>query len=311
MSIPIRVTALKEQFAQIFSAKRPSKKQQHRKNQQPTKNQQLDKNQQMGRILQTGIAEIDNSRIRGIARKCITEWIGNISSEKTSLLKSAICHWHSSGLRVAYIDTENKLETEDWTFADSKGKFWIIRPEQETKITPQDSDTLPLISSKNLYVQEAIWSADQFIRSNAFDVVILDLGSFNLRKRRPQGMGYCPKLKRIYARLQRALNNSKTALIIVSDTPDADSETTEKEIVYTAQNNLGCYSSFIFDRPSSTRAENSTKNGIAMIVPTTKFQIWSHGKSQKLEVPLSTPRSNRLLTRPVISIRSKSTASNR
>ncbi|MBY0356669.1 MAG: hypothetical protein K2W82_01600 [Candidatus Obscuribacterales bacterium] len=306
MSIPIRVTALKEQFAQIFSENRPGKKQ------QPTKNQQVGKNLQTGKILQTGIAEIDNSKIRGIARKCITEWIGNISSEKTNLLKSAISNWHSSGLKVAYIDTENKLEAEDWTFADSKGKFWIIRrSESETKIALQDGDPLPLISTKNLYVQEAIWSADQFIRSNAFDVVILDLGSFNLRKRRPQGIGYCPKLKRIYARLQRALNNSKTALIIVSDTPDADNETTEKEIAYTVQNNFGCYSSFIFDRPTATRAENSEKSSIAMIVPTANFQIWSHGKSQKLAVRLSKPLSNQLLKQPVISIQSKSTASNR
>ncbi len=100
-----------------------------------------------------------------------------------------------------------------------RGKFWIVRP-PEVNNTKDEDQAIPLVSKKHLQVQEAVWSADQFIRSNAFDVVILDLGGIDLNNRKSRGMGYCPSPWRIYARLQRALERSKAALIMVSDLAD-------------------------------------------------------------------------------------------
>lgn len=311
MSMQVRVEALKQQLEQLFPGKWLSA---HKRQ----------------RNLSTGLEAIDTGVTRGIARKRITEWSGSISSGKTTLLRSAIAHWCAEGLNVAYIDCEGKLYPADWASIGSgnnigrhdgtdvvnvteyrrlrsganevaaepqtKGKFWIVRPEE--KEAENSERIVPLVSKKNLFAQEAVWSADQFIRSNAFDVVILDLGSNDLSRRESLGMGYCPVPSRIYARLQRGLDKSKAALIIVSDTADAlldSNEAALKSAVQIKASNWGCHARFLFNRGLAIRCESGL-NGVAMITPTIRLNAWRDGLSQEVEVSLGSFVPNRLFT---------------
>lgn len=285
MSMQVRVEALKQQLEQLFPGKWLS-------------------SHKSQRNLSTGLEAIDSGITRGIARKRITEWNGPLSSGKTTLLRTAIAHWCAEGLNVAYIDCEGKLYPADWAFIgnsnkeNQKGKFWIIRPEEKSNST---ADTvLPLVSRKNLLVQEAIWSTDQFIRSNAFDVVILDLGSNELGKKQSLGMGYCPVPSRIYARLQRSLDKSKAALIIASDSnsfidSNEANQSQLKKSTVSNSNNWGCHTRFVFNRGLAIRCEAGL-NGIAMIIPTIRLNAWRDGLSQEVEVNLGSSVPNRLFT---------------
>lgn len=241
--------------------------------------------------LQTGIPEIDNGASQGIARKRITEWTGPLSAGKTSILQSAIDHWCFSGLNVIYIDTEGKFHSTDLPLKHNyKGKFWMVRPpEKKTKASGLKGKATPLVSTKNLYVQEAIWSADQFIRSNAFDVVILDLGSSDLTQRRPQGIGYCPIPSHVYARLNRALCKSKSALIIVSDTNYRQNQITSSTMLPISHS---CYTRFAFENGTAIRCETGI-NGLPTIVPAIKFQTYCDGKKQEVRVAINATKFTR------------------
>jgi RecA/RadA recombinase len=201
-----------------------------------------------------------------------------------------------------------------------KGKFWIVRPPEAA--TPAEEDgPLPLVSKKHLQVQEAVWSADQFIRSNAFDVVILDLGAIDINNRKSRGMAYTPPPWRIYARLQRALDRSKAALILVSDLAVVHTEAPAVEskpgttnlsstklsgtnnksanasTAGTAEitNNWGCHARFTFNRGAKIEGRPGL-NGVSLIVPLVRFSAWRNGMSQDLEVSLAASVPNRLFT---------------
>ena len=245
--------------------------------------------------LQTGLAEIDHGISRGIAKRKITEWTGSLSSGKTSLLRAAVTQWCSTGLNVAYIDAEGKLLAADWAFVENEqtGKFWIVRPPDKDTISASSagaassSQVVPLVSKRNLYAQEALWSADQFIRSNAFDVVILDFGSVNPSDQNKRGMSYTPVSSRVYARLQRSLDRSKAALIIVRDTTSG------------AVDGWGCHARFQFDWGTSISCEVGLA-GVAMITPKIKCNVMKDGMSQMVEVSLGCSVQNRLFTHPQV-----------
>jgi hypothetical protein len=245
------------------------------------------------RNLQTGMSEIDGGICRGIARKRITEWVGSVSSGKTSLLRAAITNWCTAGLNVAYIDANGQLFAADWAFIDNgstTGKFWIVRPPDKDTISIDKSKTVvPLVSKQHLYAQEAIWSADQFVRSNAFDVVILDLGALDLGSSKRRGMVYTGVPSRTYARLQRSLDKSKAALIITRDTvPGA-----------AAGDSWGCWARFNFDWSAEVTRENGLA-GTVMITPNIRCNIVKDGMSQTVEVKLGCSVQNRLFTHPQV-----------
>lgn len=241
------------------------------------------------RNLQTGVPEIDQGISKGIARRRITEWIGSVSSGKTTLLRNAISNWCAAGFNVAYIDTEGRLQASDWAYIDQgQGKFWIVRPPDANTISAPDNRVVPLVSKRSLYSQEATWSADQFIRSNAFDVVILDLGAIDPSDQKRRGMSYSPVSSRVYARLQRSLDRSKAALVIVRD-----------GIPTSAGDTWGCYSRFSFDLGTSIKCEQGLA-GVAMITPTIRCRVERDGMNQSLEVNVGSTVQNRLFTHPQV-----------
>lgn len=225
----------------------------------------------------------------------------------------------------------SSLHTADLS---ERGKFWIVRP-PDVASTKSETQVIPLISKKHLQVQEAVWSADQFIRSNAFDVVILDLGSIDLNNRKSRGMNYCPPPWRIYARLQRALERSKAALVIVSDlaemlqppvgldearnTKSDNSNKNDTTVGYnkkdkcvadkskrtatpasstnetSGNSNWGCHARFTFNRGTRIQGHPGL-NGVTLMVPVVRFKAWRDGRSQELEVSLASSVPNRLFT---------------
>jgi hypothetical protein len=281
-----RVSQLKQQFEQLFPGKWVT-------------------GAERSPNLQTGFAEIDKGVARGIARKRIAEWVGPISSGKTSLLRAAISNWCSAGLNVAYIDTEGKLLAADWAFLQqAPGKFWIVRPPDGNTICTrsaheratgeaalsQNHNVVPLIARRALFAQEALWSADQFIRCNGFDVVVLDFGSSNPSDSRRRGIAYTPVPSRVYARLQRSLDRSKAALIIVRDIP-ADSKIQSES--------WGASTRFVFDWGTAIRCESGLLGNV-MITPTVKCNVSKDGMQQIAEVDIASSVQNRLFTHPQV-----------
>jgi hypothetical protein len=301
MNMQARVSNLKQQFEQLFPGK------------------WLTANSERARNLLTGMESIDSSLTRGIARRRISEWVGPLSSGKSTLLRAAIRHWCQSGLNVAYIDAEGKLLAADWCDignTNGAGKFWIVRPPEEkpqaaapaapTAAQKNSGDThiIPLISRKTLLVQEAIWSADQFIRSNAFDVVILDFGSANPADNRKQGLSYSSVPSRVYARLQRSLDKSRAALMVVRDvnvavTTGGGSGRTNQQQQQQQFDGWGCHARFAFGIGTAIRCEAGL-GGIALIQPSFKFQVFKDGMTQTREVMLECSTANRLFTHPQV-----------
>ncbi|MCC6978316.1 MAG: hypothetical protein IT343_08340 [Candidatus Melainabacteria bacterium] len=183
MSNQVSVFALKQQLEQLFPGKWFSAEKRHK-------------------ALLTGVPEVDARLVNGLLRRRITEWAGSISSGKTTLLRKAVANWCSSGLHVAYVDPSGRLIADDWAFvADgnfaaasapslvtAKGKFWVVRNLNENGSAELNS----------------MWAAEQLLLSQVFDVVIFD--SENLRI-----------TSRMHARLKRALDRSKSALIVLRD----------------------------------------------------------------------------------------------
>jgi hypothetical protein len=282
MSMQASVSVLRQQLEHLFPGKWLSGK-------------------ERSSLITTGFSAIDNSIAAGIARRRITEWIGPLSSGKTSILRKAITNWCAAGLNVAYVDAQGRLLAADWAFVDNgKGKFWIARPAEKSKAP--DKTVVPLVSKRSLYLQEALWGADQFIRSRAFDVVVLDLGSLDPGDRKlPESgrkfsagrssgaMPASPIPSRVYARLQRCLDKSKTALIVVRDTQAQPS-------------GWGCQTRFTFDWGTSIACEAGLA-GVAMITPKVKLNVSRDGLSQLVEVELGSSVQNRLFTHPKISDR--------
>jgi len=244
MSIQAQVATLKQHLEQLFPGKWLSGKERQQ-------------------TLLTGITEIDRNLNRGLARQRITEWTGPASSGKSTLLRAAIANWCASGFRVAYVDTEGKLMAADWALSE---KFWVVRLEglYKGEQTPKGKER----------AQNALWSADQLLRSNIFDVIVLDLGEINHLS------------SRIYARLQHSLGRSKAALLIVRDGAPSSSA-------------WGCHTQLSFHWGNAVQCEAGL-DGIANIIPAIQCHVWRDGLSQTTEATPDSHVSNRLFTHPQV-----------
>ncbi|HEY9680746.1 MAG TPA: hypothetical protein V6C86_04120 [Oculatellaceae cyanobacterium] len=271
------VAALKEQFEQLFPGK-----------------WLLEESKQ--RHLQTGITGIDAGHSKGIARKRISEWVGAASSGKSTLLRTVVANWCAAGMHIVYIDTTNKLVPADWAFVEqgisgskpsntvpsmhrhsprltlfetnkSNGRFWVVR------------------NLMKGHKQDALWAAEQLVRSNIFDVVIFDATES------------LPLTSRFYARLQRSLDSSKAALLIIKDT-----ESTVLGSKANTPSSWGCHARFNFGW-STEISQSSTLyglNGLAALVPAISSSTWKDGITNKHEITFSAYAKNSLFTYPQV-----------
>ncbi|MBX9771211.1 MAG: hypothetical protein K2X29_07555 [Candidatus Obscuribacterales bacterium] len=229
MNIRSEVNSLKQHFEQLFPGKWIS-------------GSSLDESRQQGKqkLISTGFAEVGRQRI--------TEWLGTASSGKTTFLRNLVSNWCSSGLNVAYIDIESRLLAGDWAFLNQdpyKGRFWAIRLNHKS--------------------QDAVWAAEQLIRSHAFDVVILDLATDKTTAHNQS---------RHYARLQRALDKSRTALLILKDIRS-----------YAQSNSWGCHArfSFAWQKALSQHAQKGLA-GITAILPNADLCVSKDGMSKTMAI---------------------------
>jgi hypothetical protein len=255
------------------------------------------------KTLLTGLTEIDHSLMRGLARQRITEWIGTVSSGKTSILRAIISNWCASGFAVAYVDTEDSLIASDWIFIEqgtcgarpatmpgsqqfsrSPGKFWVIRNlSNQDRLPNRDANWTANTQASNrrfkrqLAKQEHLWATDELIRSNAFDVVILDLGSSERTR---------PIFSRVYARLQNSLSRSKTALILLRNNQSS-------------QPGWGSYAQIGF-RWGPTFKSVEGLHGAVMILPSIYCSVMKDGLSHTTEVQVTSHVTNSLFTHPQV-----------
>ncbi len=278
------------------------------------------------KTLLTGLNEIDQCLTRGLARQRITEWIGPASSGKTSTLRAIINYWCTKGFDVAYVDVEDRLIASDWTFLEfgnsnskdmtkphsqnritqldpemcqstagktsllKQGKFWVIRNLNSTS-TPNLHSFTKLNhrwKGKSLK-QNHLWAADELVRANAFDVVVLDLGASEKKK---------PIHSRIYARLQNSLAKSKTALIILKDIEAYETSYT-RNTDQTPQPGWGSHAQFNFHWGANLK-NISGLMGTALMVPSIQCNLVKDGLSQSREVSFNFNVSNRLFTHSAV-----------
>ena len=249
MGSQVSVFALKQQLEQLFPGKWFSA-------------------EKRNKALLTGVAEVDAKLVNGLLRRRVTEWAGSISSGKTTLLRRAVANWCSSGLHVAYIDPSGRLSPDDWAFVGdgnfastsapslvaSKGKFWVVR---NLAVNPELS---------------TLWAAEQLLLSQVFDVVIFD--SENLRI-----------TSRMHARLKRALDRSKSALIVLRD----DNRMNNSSLSWGFHTQLN----FSWDLPIDSQDGLS---GCAAFMPAIKGNVLRDGLSQAIEVRGKSNVSNSLFT---------------
>lgn len=134
---------------------------------------------------------------------------------------------------------------------------------------PPGFSTQPALRSATSMPNAHLYVASELVRSNNFDVVVLDLGSIS-------GLS-----SRVYARLQKSLARSRAALIVVRDGAPAPA-------------GWGCHTQLTFSwgKPEL----KAGLNGVAAIVPSIHCGIWRDGMTTNVEVVAGSHVSNRLFT---------------
>ena len=226
--------------------------------------------------LKTGLASIDFGLSRGLPRRRITDWVGTTSSGKTTVLRTICANWLKAGLNIIYIDTFDRLIASDWCFPEERGrgKFWVLK---------SNTDSGVINKSRDIY-KDALWACGELIRSRAFDVVVLDLGEKS------------SITSNLYARLQRALDRSKTSLIVLRDDDSSISQDLSANATWGADLRFA----FGFSTPIHCQLGMTGASNVVSILPTIKGFIVKDGMTKSMEVAVHSHVSNRLFTHPQI-----------
>ncbi|MBX9667265.1 MAG: hypothetical protein K2X93_06585 [Candidatus Obscuribacterales bacterium] len=266
------------------------------------------------KILRTGIRDIDSGITAGFARRQITEWSGLSSSGKSTLLRGAIAHWCTNGLNVGYVDTFSRLVASDWAFVkeghygpvplnmmqrkgNAAGEFLVVRVSESLAqhrssllnkgVNRSGASAQSEAVSRKDVKQEAFWVVEQLIRSTIFDAIVFDMGEslyFN---------------DRLFARLKRALERSRTALIVLKDRQLREHYSTKKVDSDIANSGWGCHTNMCFKWSAPIHYE-SGMSGLALISPAIKGVVSRDGMTQNMEAKLNMHVQNRLFTHPQI-----------
>lgn len=155
-------------------------------------------------VVSTGSLSVDLATgVGGFARGRIVEIYGPESSGKTSLALSAIAQAQKAGGLAAYIDAEHAMD-----------------PEWAAKIGVNISD---LYISQPSNGEEALEIVDNLVRSNAFDVIVVDSVAALVPKSEIEGnmgdsqMGVQARLmSQALRKLTGAINKSNTIVIFIN-----------------------------------------------------------------------------------------------
>lgn len=222
------------------------------------------------RKLKTGFAPIDDLFVSGLLRRRIIEWSGATSSGKTAILRSICTNWCESGLNVIYVDCYDRLHASDWCNLNSRKNgehFWVLRGGKSV--------------AKNNFFKESLWACEQLIRSQMFDVVILDVAAENIFS------------NSFYRRLQQAVECSTAALIVLKDNASSS-------IAGASISNSGNTPKFEFFLDEPLFFEYGGGADVISVHPTIRGVISRDGACKNLEVSTVSNVSNCLFTHPKI-----------
>ena len=147
-------------------------------------------------VMSTGITEIDRLT-GGLPRGAITEILGPASSGRTSLLHSALASSTIGQEVCALVDTSDSFDATSAALAGT------------------DFDQLLWIRCGSI-VDHAIKATDLLLQSGGFGLVALDLGDVPSAQSRRVQLSW-------WFRFKKAIENTPTALIIISQDPNARS----------------------------------------------------------------------------------------
>jgi hypothetical protein len=185
-------------------------------------------------MLTSGVAELDAS-VGGIPRGCISEFYGGASSGKSSLLLAAMAHTTRRDESCVLIDASDSFDPKS---ADAAGVnfnrlLWVrcgggnvrcntnesSQKNRRAKIEPrlkQRSSRQPADDSlgSEFRLEQVLKTTDLILQSGGFGLVVLDLAGIQEKfvRRIPLASWF---------RFQRAVEHTKTALLVISEFPCA------------------------------------------------------------------------------------------
>ena len=162
--------------------------------------------------LSSGIAELD-AITGGIPRGCIAEIYGTPSSGKSSVLLAALARATRYGESCVLIDASDSFDprSADAAGVDFNRLLWVrCRATPPRRRTPGKNPP----SSSEYRLEQVLKSADLILQSGGFGLVALDLAGIPEKfvRRIPLASWF---------RFQRAVEHTRTALLVISEVPCA------------------------------------------------------------------------------------------
>jgi len=177
-------------------------------------------------MISTGIPAID-AISGGIPRGCLSEIYGPPSSGKTSLLLATIAVAARSEETCALVDCSDSFDpASGWAAGlHFKRLLWVrcgiapktgIRHSRQSPIFPRPVSASDKKTDSEFRLEQVIKATDLILQSGGFGLVALDLAGIGetFVRRIPMASWF---------RFQRAVEHTKTALLVLSDTPCAQS----------------------------------------------------------------------------------------
>jgi recombination protein RecA len=168
-------------------------------------------------MLSSGIAEVD-AITNGIPRGCLSEICGPGSSGKTSVLLAAIAAATQQEETCVLIDASDSFDPESAATAgiDFSKLLWVRCGESSaaSNMTVNnrrpEAEDFPLKRSNERRLEQVLKSTDLVLQSGGFGMVALDLAGIPEKfvRRIPLASWF---------RFQRAVEHTKTALLVVSE----------------------------------------------------------------------------------------------
>jgi recA bacterial DNA recombination protein len=175
-------------------------------------------------MIATGIPEVD-AISGGIPRGCLSEIYGPPSSGKTSLLLATMAAATRNEETCALVDCCDSFDPASASAAGVHFKrlLWVrcgVAPRSRSKIHHSGQTPISPTSGKKVdsefRLEQVIKAADLILQSGGFGLVALDLAGIAdaFVRRIPLASWF---------RFQRAVEHTKTALLVLSETPCAES----------------------------------------------------------------------------------------
>jgi len=177
-------------------------------------------------MISSGVAEVDEITGGGIPRGCLTEIWGGASSGKTSLLLAAMAAATRLGETCVLIDASDSFDPASGQAArvDLQKLLWVrcgnsrqplrLRSGQALAVNRQEKQGSHGKRINERRLEQMLKATDLILQSGGFGLIVLDLAGIAEKfvRRIPLASWF---------RFQRAVEHTRSALLVVSETPCA------------------------------------------------------------------------------------------